>query len=117
MPDHHFTNVYLVALTMIMSLSSCDKPKKLDAERARLTAERQLILDEIESYDNKTKALGHLGAYGSVSNTDRNADALLKQAEASEKVANEKLSKWSGIEARFNALREKTTEYKTKNLR
>ncbi len=101
---------------MASALSSCDKPKKLDAERVKLTAERQTILDEITACDNKVAALKNLNLSGDAGEMSRNAAAILQQAADLEEVATEKLQKWSQIEAQFNVLREKATAYKSKNL-
>ena len=98
---------------MTLLLSSCDKPKKLEAERSKLEAEKQAILAEIAAYDNKTIALGKLG---DVNGMGQSPEATLKQAVEAEKEAGIKLRRWSDIETKFNALREKTTAYKTKNL-
>ena len=111
----NFKAVNLIVLAASLLLSSCDKPKKLEAERLRISTERQLILDEITAYDNKTIAMGNLGSEGDASTMERNAATMLQKAAAAEKSAQEKLQKWSKIEARFNSLREKTTEYKAKN--
>ena len=97
-------------------LSSCDKPEKLDAERVKLTAERQKILDEIDEYDGKVTALRNLGLSGDASEMSRNAVAILQQAAEGEKIATAKLEKWSQIETQFNVLREKASAYKAKNL-
>lgn len=102
---------------MVSVLSGCDKPKKLDAERVKLTAERLMILDEIAAVDDKTTSLRSLGMSGDAGEMSRNAATILEQAAGVEKIASAKLQKWSKIEIEFNVLREKATAYKSKNLR
>jgi len=113
---HSFSSV-LIILAMVSFISSCDKPKKLDAERVKLTTERQMILDEIAAVDDKTAALRKLGLSGDAGEMSRNAASILQEAASVEKTASAKLQKWSQIEIEFNVLRQKAAAYKSKNLR
>ena len=82
----------------------------------RLTAERQVVVDEIATYDKKSVELGKLHMSGDGSEMERNAVVILQQTAGTEKTAKENLQKWTQIESKFNALREQIAAYKAKNL-
>jgi|GEM_PF-4957968 len=109
---------FIAAAILTVFLSSCDKPKKLEAERVKLVAERAQALAEIEAINKKLDALGKRGVrWDDIETTERNAFSLLSQATTEEARALEKLQKWTDLEARLAALRTKIDAYKTSHIK
>ncbi len=109
---------FIAAAILAVCLSSCDKPKKLEAERVKLVAEREQALAEIEAINKKLDALGKLGVrWDDIVTTEHNALSLLTQANTEEALAADKLQKCTDMEARLAALRAKIDTYKTEYAR
>ena len=109
---------FIAAAILTVCLSSCDKQKKLEAERVKLVAEREQTLAEIETINKKLDALGKLGVrWDDIVTTERNASTLLSQATDEEARALQKLQKWTDLEARLAALRTKIDAYKASHIK
>lgn len=106
-----------ISLLLTMTLASCDKPKRLDAENAQLIQQREQLLKELDDYDQRIRALGSLSGYGSVDMISQRAAEVAARATTAKSAANAKLSHWLKVEERFNSLRNKVDAYKAKNLR
>ena len=99
-----------------MLFTSCDKPKRLQAETEALDAKRATVLQESDGYLEKLKSLTASGKMHP-SQLERSAKDVSKKAEEKEVAAASKLAKWEAIAAELKIVQVRVESWKAKYLK
>lgn len=109
MKPHSLMLFFVLPLTPM--IGSCNKHNILDAEREKLEAERAALIKEMADLDRKIQSMPD--AYNTTT-LERKVETTIEQAAKLEAEADEKMKKWSGIEAKLLPLKKEADEYRAK---
>lgn len=111
-----YSSIRFVVILGALTAVSCDKPKKLEAERAEIDAKIAIVKQESEEYASKLKAFTAPGTMHPVQ-TERAAQEIVKKVADRESAAASKMAKWLEIEAELETLQSRVDTWKAKHLK
>lgn len=113
---YRFSILWVVLLFVAVGATSCDKQKKLQAERLRVDTEAERVLAEIQTLDQRILSLGSISASASI--TIERQTAAVEQKVAFMKGEIDAIkAKLKTLDSATTTFGAKVDAYKAKHLR